>query len=367
MAESVPESGHIPAGESKILPVDAESIKQRVEEVVQWVDSLEHKLAQVEDFYSTIAVSNSSPAASRHVVGIRKVQQEAARREAVAAKRMHDLMRQFGTIFRQITQHKCAWPFMHPVDVESLGLDDYYEVIVEPMDFSTIKNQMEAKDGTGYKHVMQIYADMRLVFENAMKYNEEASDVYSMAKILLGKFEEKWAHFLPKVQEEEKIREEEEKQAAMEALLAKEASHTKTTRELSNEICNVNDELEKLRHAVMGRCRKITTEEKRNIGLAFLKLSPDELQKVLGIIAQADPRFQTRAEEVTIEMDVLDEPTLWRLKFLVRDALENTMKKKKEESIKTEECRGAQQNNEVSNKRNAVNKLAERRTKRPCL
>ena len=70
------------------------------------------------------------------------------------------------------------------------------------MDFSTIKNQMEAKDGTGYKHVMQIYADMRLVFENAMKYNEDASDVYSMAKTLLQKFEEKWAHFLPKVQEE---------------------------------------------------------------------------------------------------------------------------------------------------------------------
>jgi hypothetical protein len=104
------------------------------------------------------------------------------------------------------------------------------------MDFSTIKNQMEAKDGTGYKHVMQIYADMRLVFENAMNYNEETSDVYSMAKKLLEKFEEKWAHFLPKVQEEEKIREEEEKQAAKEALLAKEASHIKTTRELGNEV-----------------------------------------------------------------------------------------------------------------------------------
>lgn len=51
--------------------------------------------------------------------------------------------------------------------------------------------------------------------------------------------------------------------------------------------------------------RKITSEEKRNIGLAFLKLSPDELQKVLGIVAQADPRFQTKAEVVTIEMDVL--------------------------------------------------------------
>ena len=28
----------------------------------------------------------------------------------------------------QITQHKWAWPFLEPVDVEGLGLHDYYEV-----------------------------------------------------------------------------------------------------------------------------------------------------------------------------------------------------------------------------------------------
>ena len=70
------------------------------------------------------------------------------------------------------------------------------------MDFSTIKNQMEAKDGTGYKNVREISADARLVFKNAMKYNDERSDVHVMAKTLLGKFEEKWLQLLPKVTEE---------------------------------------------------------------------------------------------------------------------------------------------------------------------
>lgn len=70
------------------------------------------------------------------------------------------------------------------------------------MDFSTIKNQMEAKDGTGYKHVRDICSDVRLVFKNAMKYNDEKSDVHEMAKTLLEKFEEKWLQFLPKVVEE---------------------------------------------------------------------------------------------------------------------------------------------------------------------
>lgn len=70
------------------------------------------------------------------------------------------------------------------------------------MDFRTIKIKMEAKDGSGYKNVREIYADVRLVFKNAMRYNDEKNDVHVMAKTLLDKFEEKWLQLLPKVAEE---------------------------------------------------------------------------------------------------------------------------------------------------------------------
>lgn len=70
------------------------------------------------------------------------------------------------------------------------------------MDFGTIKCKMEAKDGTGYKNVREIYADVRLVFKNAMKYNDEKDDVHVMAKTLLEKFEERWLQLLPKVSDE---------------------------------------------------------------------------------------------------------------------------------------------------------------------
>ncbi|XP_010524841.1 PREDICTED: transcription factor GTE6 [Tarenaya hassleriana] len=339
MAASLPNSGDVHGGVCQVSPEEAESIKHRVDEILQRVDTLEQKLQEVEQFYSSVGetvnqLNLSSPSTAgkdkekgRHVLGVRKLQQEAARREAVAAKRMQDLMRQFGTIFRQITQHKWAWPFMHPVDVEGLGLHDYYEIIDKPMDFSTIKNQMEAKDGTGYKHVMQIYTDMKLVFENAMKYNEEKSDVYSMAKTLLEKFEEKWAQFLPKVKEEEKRREEDKNQAELEMQLAKEASHAKITREINNEICDVDAELEELRSMVVQKCRKISIEERRDIGLSMPKLSPDNLLKALDILAQGNPSFQTTEAVVNVEMDTLDEPTLWRLKIFVKDALEDQKKK----------------------------------------
>jgi regulator of sigma D len=70
------------------------------------------------------------------------------------------------------------------------------------MDFSTIQKKMEAKDGTKYNSVREIYSDVRLVFDNAMKYNDEKHDVHIMAKLLLEKFEEKWLQLLPKVENE---------------------------------------------------------------------------------------------------------------------------------------------------------------------
>jgi len=53
-----------------------------------------------------------------------------------------------------------------------------------------------------YRNVREIYSDVRLVFSNAMTYNEDnKSDVHVMAKTLLEKFEEKWLQLLPKVSE----------------------------------------------------------------------------------------------------------------------------------------------------------------------
>ena len=34
-----------------------------------------------------------------------------------------------------------AWPFLQPVNVEQLGLRDYYDIIKRPMDLGTVKVQ----------------------------------------------------------------------------------------------------------------------------------------------------------------------------------------------------------------------------------
>ncbi|PHU00691.1 hypothetical protein BC332_30478 [Capsicum chinense] len=70
------------------------------------------------------------------------------------------------------------------------------------INMSTIKNKIEVKNGSGYKHVRGICTDIRLIFKNSMKYNEERDDVHVMARTFLGKFEDKWLQLLPKVDEE---------------------------------------------------------------------------------------------------------------------------------------------------------------------
>lgn len=73
----------------------------------------------------------------------------------------------------------------------------------QPMDLGTIRDKMDAKDASAYKHVQDICDDIRLVFSNAMSYNQDGTDVHVMAKTLSDKFEEKWKALLePKLAEE---------------------------------------------------------------------------------------------------------------------------------------------------------------------
>ncbi|KAK3189109.1 hypothetical protein Dsin_028670 [Dipteronia sinensis] len=365
--------------------VKVEGFSKSIDDISQKVTQLEEKLNEVEQFYTTMDSNqpNISKSSSfmkdklkeKHNITIEKQQQEASNREEAALRRMQELKRQFATIFRQITQHKWAWPFMHPVDVEGLGLHDYYEVIEKPMDFSTIKNNM---DGFGYKNVREIYADVRLVFKNAMKYNDERDDVHVMAKSLLEKFEEKWLLLLPKVVEEEKRQEEEETKAQLDMQLTQEAFHANMARDINSELNEVDMQLEKLRETVVQKCRKMTTDEKKKLGAALTRLSPNDLDKALKIVAEYNPNFQPTAQEVDLNMDAQSELTLWRLKVFVQESLKVSGRSSGDSggnnNNNNDENNDSKENNKKNNKNNVkrrreicdtLNKTAVKRTKKP--
>ncbi|XP_030542988.2 transcription factor GTE1 isoform X3 [Rhodamnia argentea] len=282
---------------------EVEPWEHHLDQILVKVNELEKSVNEIEQFYHD--QSKKQPSTSkgstlgkdeRQINGLKKLQQDGCSREATAAKRMQQLISHFGVILRQ--------------------------VIDKPMDFSTIKKQMEATDGTSYKNVREICADMRLVFKNAMKYNDEKSNIHVMAKTLLRKFEEKWLQLLPKVTEEEKRLEQEEAEALFDMQLAKEAANARMAREISSELYEVDMHLERLRAIVISKCRKISTDEKRKIAAALDKLPVEDVDKALEIVAQYDSSFQSKGDLVDLDLDAQSECTLWKLKFFVKGALE---------------------------------------------
>ncbi|KAK1379766.1 Transcription factor GTE1 [Heracleum sosnowskyi] len=181
---------------------------------------------------------------------------------------------------------------------------------------------MEAKGGSGYRSVREIYADVRLIFKNAMKYNDERDDVHVMAKTLLGKVDEKWLQLLPKVDEEEKNQKEEEADAQIDMQLAQEATHARITKDLNIELEKVDRDLEELRDIVIQNCRRMSTEEKKKLSSALTSLSPEDLDKALLIVSHDYPSFHATSQEVDLDIDSLSESTLWKLKFFVKGALQ---------------------------------------------
>lgn len=75
-----------------------------------------------------------------------------------------------------------AWPFLMPVNKDDVA--DYYDVIKEPMDLSTMEEKHE-KDL--YPAVEDFVRDAMLIFNNCRKYNNETTP-YAKAANRLQKF-----------------------------------------------------------------------------------------------------------------------------------------------------------------------------------
>ena len=54
-----------------------------------------------------------------------------------------------------------SWIFNQPVDPVKLGINDYFKIIREPMDFLTIKNKLKRHD---YQMAENFIYDIKLVF-----------------------------------------------------------------------------------------------------------------------------------------------------------------------------------------------------------
>ncbi|XP_045790755.1 transcription factor GTE1-like [Trifolium pratense] len=280
------------------------------------VHKLEKQIKEVEQFYQSTADALQNGFQSKDEKPPKMPLKRASE------EMQNEVMRHFSKILTEITQHKWVWPFLEPVDVKGLGLHDYYQVIKKPMDFSTIRRKIKAKDHSRYKNVREIYEDVRLIFMNAMTYNNEKDDIYVMAKTLLEKFEKKWLNLLPKVDKAESELSKEEADEQLNKKLAQEATYANRATGLSAELSKVETALRNLKSTLISQCRKLSGPEKIILVNGFAQLSEDNLTKALQIIIENDPNFKPTDEIPILDIEAQSDYTLWRLYMLVKQTLD---------------------------------------------
>lgn len=85
------------------------------------------------------------------------------------------------------SKSKGGYYFHDPVDPSKYGIDDYFDIIEQPMDFGTIKKKLTFNV---YHNVQEFSYDMKLVFDNCVKYNGVENQIAKLAIEIKNLFEE---------------------------------------------------------------------------------------------------------------------------------------------------------------------------------
>lgn len=85
-------------------------------------------------------------------------------------------------LLNDMQNHTSAWPFAQPVNKEEVP--DYYEVIKEPMDLSTMEERLQSDL---YPRPEDFVRDAKLIFDNCRRYNNETTP-YAKSANKLEKF-----------------------------------------------------------------------------------------------------------------------------------------------------------------------------------
>ena len=92
-----------------------------------------------------------------------------------------DSILKFKLILEQLENDKNSFIFLEPVDVEGLGLTDYYDIVKVPMDLGTVKKNLI---NNKYNTNQDVINDLNLIWSNCKLYNLSGSDIYNIADMM---------------------------------------------------------------------------------------------------------------------------------------------------------------------------------------
>ena len=251
--------------------------------------------------------------------------------EAARAKRESELLKQCTTILKKLMTHKHGWVFNEAVDAEKLGLHDYHTIIKKPMDLGTIKKRLNSKY---YTTPGDFAEDIKLTFANAMTYNPVGHDVYVMAQILKGIFEDWWKGMIKKLEEEQRRVDKEEE------ILANDEDDFEDAPE---PVKRMERDVQSFSKGKMGSRaaappkprpeetgkRAMTFEEKRKLSVNLESLPGEKLELIVQIIKKRNPDLGQNEDEIEVDIDSFDNDTLWELDRFVTNYMKSRGKKMK--------------------------------------
>ncbi|CAK9860008.1 unnamed protein product [Sphagnum jensenii] len=243
-----------------------------------------------------------------------------------------DLMKQCSTLLKKVMSHKHAWVFNKPVNAEELGILDYHTVIKKPMDLGTVKKKLESGH---YPDPIGFAEDVRLTFFNAMSYNPQGHDVYIMASTLAAAFEKLWKGIAGKLQQHrgdaggEVVQEEERLLSDNPSLLNDRVEKTRPPLPRKREMPVARTVVQSKPESVDIVRRPMTFEEKEKLSKQMESLPEDKLIHVIQIMRKRHPEIGEDNEEVEVDIESIDNETLWELERFISNYVKSKEKKSK--------------------------------------
>lgn len=93
-------------------------------------------------------------------------------------------------IINNLWKQEGAWLFHYPVDVKAWKIEDYYTIVKDPMDFTTIKCKLSNNE---YKSIADFVKDVNQVFDNCILYNGEGNQYGQYAVKMRKEFESQYS------------------------------------------------------------------------------------------------------------------------------------------------------------------------------
>ncbi|CAN0921038.1 Transcription factor GTE3, chloroplastic [Linum grandiflorum] len=266
------------------------------------------------------------------------------------------LMKKCSQILSKLMKHKYGHIFNVPVDVVGLQLHDYNDIIKQPMDLGTVRKKLGKNL---YGSPQDFAGDVRLTFNNAMRYNPKGHEVYAIAEDFLSRFEGLFQPIKDMLGDEEIHEEEELPQEVQDS--SWDHNHRgsiETERVLKDEgsMMPVMAKSEQIVNSIPPPTsassenpnpqstsqlpvrtpsprrappvkavklpkpkakdpnkREMSLEEKHKLGLGLQSMPPEKMEQVVQIIRKRNGNLRQDGDEIELDIEAVDTETLWEL------------------------------------------------------